>query len=98
MVVSSDTCITCSLRVPNVFTPNADGINDVLFVECAQTTYTFTVFNRWGEKVFSSDQPTSQGWDGRTFDGQIVPAGVYYYALDPESTGEPLRGYVQLLR
>ena len=98
MTISADSCVTCSLRIPNVFTPNADGMNDVLLVECVQTTSTLTVFNRWGEKVFSSDRPDTQGWDGRTFDGQLVPSGVYYYTLDPESDGESMRGYVQVLR
>jgi len=71
------------LYIPNAFTPNNDGNNDVFeiygdinaihFIE-------FNIFNRWGEKVFSTNDPTFK-WDG-TYKGQMADAGVYIYTMN----------------
>jgi gliding motility-associated-like protein len=67
--------------VPNAFSPNGDGHNDVLKVNgiCLQNL-SFMIFNRWGEKVFETiDQET--GWDG-TYKGEAMNTGVYVYRLE----------------
>jgi gliding motility-associated-like protein len=67
--------------VPNAFSPNGDGHNDVLKVNgiCLETLY-FVVFNRWGEKVFeTSDQLI--GWDG-SYKGELMNTGVFVYRLE----------------
>jgi gliding motility-associated-like protein len=67
--------------VPNAFSPNGDGHNDVLKVNgiCLQNM-TFMIFNRWGEKIFeTTDQ--SVGWDG-TYKGEQMNTGVYVYRLE----------------
>jgi gliding motility-associated-like protein len=67
--------------VPNAFSPNLDGINDVLYVKgkCLKNL-TFMIFNRWGEKVFeTSDQKL--GWDG-TFNGELMNTAVFVYRLE----------------
>jgi gliding motility-associated-like protein len=67
-----------SVFYPNVFTPNNDGINDVyLPVGTDVVTYALTIYNAWGQKVFTSDQ-LSRGWDG-TFQGKPSPEGTYVY-------------------
>ncbi len=55
-----------AVLMPNAFTPNGDGLNDVLkpVLLDAITDYELTVFNRWGELIFRSDDP-DDGWDGR---------------------------------
>ena len=66
--------------VPNTFSPNKDGLNDLQCVigECI-VTLNFTIFNRWGEIIFQSiDQ--KECWDG-TFRGKPVQSGVYVYKL-----------------
>ncbi len=58
--------------LPNAFTPDGDGINDI-FGE----GYDLTIFNRWGQKVFEG----KQGWDG-THNGRKVSPGTYYYIME----------------
>ena len=67
--------------VPNAFTPNNDGANDVLYVrgQFIETFY-LKVYDRWGELVFETRQK-SLGWDG-TFNGVELDPGVYVYHLD----------------
>ncbi len=67
--------------VPNVFTPNGDGINDVLYVYGNDVlSFEIRVFNRWGEKVFGSNS-FFDGWDG-SFKGSYVKNGVYQYRIE----------------
>ena len=65
--------------VPDVFSPNSDGINDKVFVRGSIKEFSFSVFNRWGEMVFRT-QNQSQGWDGY-FRGKELDAGVFVYYL-----------------
>jgi gliding motility-associated-like protein len=86
--------------IPNAFSPNNDGANDVLYVrgQCLETL-TFMVFNRWGQKVFETTDK-SVGWDG-TFNGEIMNSGVFVYRLegkDYEGKGYSLKGNVTLIR
>lgn len=80
------------LEVPNAFTPNGDGINDVFRVkEGYQSIVKFkaTVFSRWGKKIYSWDDPAG-GWDGRS-GGHDCPTGAYY--LHIEARGADGRNY-----
>ncbi|MBN2729752.1 MAG: gliding motility-associated C-terminal domain-containing protein, partial [Bacteroidales bacterium] len=66
--------------VPNAFSPNNDGENDVLFVRGEGiASLVFVVYDRWGEKVFET-QDENIGWDG-TFRGQKLDPGVFAYYL-----------------
>lgn len=86
--------------VPNAFSPNLDGVNDVLYVrgKCLKNL-TFMIFNRWGEKVFeTSDQKL--GWDG-TFNGELLNTAVFVYRLEGTTfDGNPFsqKGNVTLIR
>ncbi|MGI6242536.1 MAG: gliding motility-associated C-terminal domain-containing protein [Prevotella sp.] len=67
------------LEMPNAFSPNGDGINDIYKAkEGYQSLVEFkaTIFNRWGQKIYSWDDPAG-GWDG-TFKGKDVKQGVYF--------------------
>jgi gliding motility-associated-like protein len=80
---------TCGewLSMPNAFTPNDDGKNDVICPKVTGTLvyYEFSVFNRWGERVFAS---TSQGkgWDGRV-NGNKQGDGVYVWMCEYQFSG-----------
>ena len=64
--------------VPNSFTPNGDGNNDLFLVYGESIkTVNLKVFNRWGELVFEGESMFT-GWDG-TYKGQQQPPGVYVY-------------------
>ncbi|MDR1848353.1 MAG: gliding motility-associated C-terminal domain-containing protein [Bacteroidales bacterium] len=76
-------CGEPNIHIPNVFTPNGDGINDVLSVSGEFVRkFRLMIFDRWGEKVFESDNQ-NEGWDGR-YRNQPCQNGVYYYRLEVE--------------
>jgi gliding motility-associated-like protein len=91
-----------ALKMPNAFTPNSDGRNDVFQVPPSLqiTVINFSVYNRWGERVFFASGST-QGWDGR-LNNHPQPAGVYVWQLKylDELTGQPAyaSGTVMLIR
>ncbi len=69
---------TDDVYVPNAFTPNGDGKNDVVYVHSeAIKTFNFYVYNQWGQMIFNTADKTV-GWDG-TFKGAKEPFGVYTY-------------------
>ncbi|MGP8216987.1 MAG: gliding motility-associated C-terminal domain-containing protein [Bacteroidia bacterium] len=71
------------------FTPNGDGINDTWQLALGNfPNSTVEVFNRWGEKVFSSDIGYSKPWDG-TYNGDPLPVGTYYYVINLHDTRFP---------
>jgi large repetitive protein len=78
--VSGTTLSTKEIFVPNVFTPNGDGKNDILFVYGNYiASMQFSVFNQWGQVVFYSES-IGVGWDGRN-SGKMQPIGVYAFTL-----------------
>ena len=95
--------------IPNVFSPNDDGLNDRFWVfagQEAQIVHEFRVFNRWGEEVFSSfefdpkEQTDTNGWDGRFKTREMNPQ-VFVYYVDIEyidGRREVLKGDVALRR
>ena len=92
--IDSDMILPCNIVVYNAVTPNGDGINDYFLIdtsnnECAEDL-NVKVFNRWGIKVFETD---NYGTAGDVFDGfsggrltlkdqEQLPSGTYYYILD----------------
>lgn len=88
------------LYVPNAFTPNGDGENDILYVRSAITTeILFRVFDRWGELVFETTT-LSKGWDG-TFRGKLLDPDTYDYYLEAICTGGEqsiIKGNITLMR
>ncbi len=70
--------IYCDIFIPNIFSPNGDGQNDVLYVRGQGIEQlSFVVYNRWGQKVFETKDP-NHGWDG-TINGKPAETGVYVY-------------------
>lgn len=84
---------------PNAFTPNGDGINDTWVIKnlSAYKDCTVDVFNRAGQKVFTSVGYSAIGWDGR-YGGSDLPVGVYYYIIDPKHGQKVVSGYVTIIR
>jgi gliding motility-associated-like protein len=74
------------LQVPNVFSPNGDGINDYFFPKFLYIeTLSFTIMNKWGEVLFHTEDLDSQGWDG-SYRGQEAIPGNYVYKIDFTTT------------
>ncbi|GAB4496777.1 MAG: hypothetical protein OHK0019_29100 [Saprospiraceae bacterium] len=98
------TLVQPSVVVPNAFSPNGDAVNDVFrmrILEGSVIVLEMSIYNRWGEKVFSSTDANA-AWDGKMSDGKDAPSDVYVYfirwqrgdgALQP-----PKKGDVALLR
>ena len=87
-----------SLIIPNVFTPNGDGINDVWNIKTIEAfpQCTVSVFERNGSLIFQS-KGYGQPWDG-TYKGSPIPTGTYYYVIAPANGLRPLSGSVTILR
>lgn len=78
---SNEVTVSEELKVPNVFTPDGDGINDLFLVKSdGVTPLSITVFDRSGSVVFKKTAPVIS-WDGRTPSGILVRPGVYYYII-----------------
>lgn len=90
------------LKLTNVITPNADGLNDVFqFVVEASSISEFScsIYNRWGQRIYTSENP-GFSWDG-TVHGDPVPAGVYFYEIQYKGFQDEdfvYQGEIQLLR
>ncbi|MFA6946732.1 MAG: gliding motility-associated C-terminal domain-containing protein, partial [Pedobacter sp.] len=86
-------------EVPNAFTPNNDGMNDLWNIKYLESyvNATVQVFNRYGEIVYKSKGYTTP-WNGQ-FNGTELPTGTYYYIIDPRTRGrKPVSGAVTILR
>ncbi len=73
------------LEMPNAFSPNGDGINDVYKAKDGYQSivkFKATIFNRWGQKIYSWDDPAG-GWDGKR-GGKDVAQGVYFVLVEAE--------------
>lgn len=69
-----------SIYIPNAFTPNGDGLNDMFGVKGEGIRdYHLYIYNRWGEMIWESSNPHQQ-WDGKK-DGRMAETGVYVYKL-----------------
>ncbi|MES2284987.1 MAG: gliding motility-associated C-terminal domain-containing protein [Bacteroidota bacterium] len=93
----------CSeLTTPNAFSPNNDGRSDLFILqgwEKCITSFYFAIFNRWGEKVFETEN-IAEGWDG-TYKGKpLDPAVFVYYIKAKDLTGEEVnkKGNISLIR
>lgn len=98
---SIDIQSACSIFVPNAFSPNNDGFNDIFGAISAQlTTYEIFIYDRWGKRVFYSNN-LDNTWDGTDGWGIPYPTGVYVYHIQGNfRNGENFNktGNVSLLR
>lgn len=81
------------LRVPNVFTPNGDGLHDEFRVQYRSLAeFHCWVYNRWGKLVYEWTDP-AKGWDG-TINGSPAAEGAYFYVIRARGTdADPKQGY-----
>jgi gliding motility-associated-like protein len=87
------------IEIPNGFTPNGDGMNDIWELSDLSELYPnmqIQVFNRWGQMVFSS-KGYSNPWNGKRH-GQDLPTATYYYIIALSNDIDPLQGNVTIIR
>jgi len=106
--VCQDNCVFFLL--PNIFTPNGDGKNDVFRPKTASEVRRthIQIFNRWGRKVYESDQDPYINWTGGGVAGEsdtsgLVSGGIYYYLAEVEfedaaQTKRTFKGWVEIIR
>lgn len=105
-IVCKDNCPY--YKLPNVFTPNGDGKNDTFQpLECPRfvQNVSFTVFNRWGNKVYEGLGDPNLNWRGIDTGGKELPVGTYYYEaqikfvrLSKADEDLTVKGWVEILR
>ncbi|AKQ46482.1 hypothetical protein TH63_13990 [Rufibacter radiotolerans] len=108
LVKDSNGCITetsfvidasAELEIPNGFTPNGDGINDLWVLKNLSLLYPsckVEVYNRWGSKVFES-RGYQKAWDG-TYNGAALPVGTYYTIIELGNGKPALKKSVTIMR
>lgn len=89
-----------TVYIPNVFTPNNDGTNDIFLIKGENiSVFDCKIFNRWGNEVYSWNN-INEGWDG-SYEGNIAADGTYFYistiTWNNELT-ETLTGHITLLK
>jgi gliding motility-associated-like protein len=101
MLVTIKDCLT--IIIPNAFSPNGDGVNDVLVITNigSYPENRLQIFNRYGNLVLDR-APYNNDWDGRSqtgaLFGDILPESTYYYVLDLGNDTEAYTGYIYLRR
>jgi gliding motility-associated-like protein len=100
VVVKND----CYLDIPNIFTPNGDGLNDYFFprqvLSKGLTTFSMSIYNRWGNLLFQTSATDGRGWDGM-YNNIPQPEGVYIYVIDvtfKDGEQEHRQGNITLIR
>ena len=84
--------------IPNVFSPNGDGIHDKWEITslAKYPGLTVKVFNRYGQLVYNA-QGYANAWDG-TYNGNPLPIGTYYFIIDPGNGAARITGWVAIIR
>lgn len=104
IIESQQQLLTSSLEMPNVFTPNCDGLNDFFTIPDSKnflTNHRLIVTNRWGQTMFESEGEGAFSWDGITMEGERSIEGIYYFQLvysDFCGTENNVTGFFHLLR
>lgn len=98
VTIRIDDNIEC--KVPTIFTPNNDGINDLFIIPCLETgrfpLNRVSIFNEWGGQVHYAS-PYDNNWEG-TFGGNVLPVGTYFYVIELEPGRSPINGFLILQR
>lgn len=79
--IDVEACEVCNVYVPNAFSPNNDGSNDLFrpYINCSIESYKLQIFDRWGGLVFETES-IEGGWDGR-YQNRVINTGVYLYSI-----------------
>lgn len=85
--------VDCPDFVPNIFTPNSDGLNDRFVVgNIENRKWKLEVYNRWGNLVYLSED-YQNNWNG-----EGLTTGMYYYKLSTPSLKKVFKGWLQILK
>ncbi|MCL2329422.1 MAG: gliding motility-associated C-terminal domain-containing protein, partial [Bacteroidetes bacterium] len=93
VILNLKVIFNCESKIPNVFTPNDDGINDIYLEGMEVCFKNIIILNRWGQTMYEG----SAGWDGRQNNGVQAAPGTYFYIITTHSD-KIYRGALMLLR
>ena len=87
------------LVIPNAFSPNGDGFNDMWVIEGIELypEVDMWIFDRWGSRVFRTTNAAGEQWDG-TFNGRHLPIDSYHYIIELNNGEDPIPGNVTIVR
>ncbi|MCF8444549.1 MAG: gliding motility-associated C-terminal domain-containing protein [Crocinitomicaceae bacterium] len=86
--------IESDIEIPNVFTPNGDGVNDLVpFPDFGNSSNRIVVVNRWGNLIYESNG-INPIWDGKDTSGKTCTEGTYFYRINNTN----ISGFIQLMR
>ena len=92
-----------TVYAPNAFTPDGDGVNDSwrpFIKDQEDSEYKLTVFDRWGQEIWASSDPT-EGWEGKA-GGDVLKTGMYIWQLETRDLltriNHEYHGHVSLLK
>ena len=96
--------ILSELSIPEGFSPNGDGINDVFVIRGLENypENSIIIFNRWGNKIYEAS-PYNNDWNGTTMFGVTIggsdlPEGTYFYVLSLSRDQDVIKGYIYLTK
>lgn len=97
--ISLEVEIIDELMIPNAFTPNDDGQNDIWIIGGLGNfpNLIVTIFDSWGKTIFKSEKGYPKPWDGE-WKGVRLPTDAYYYIIDLGTGTKPIKGSLTLIR
>ena len=97
-IIVTEGLANTEVAIPNAFTPNGDGINDVWNIKSLidYPSCLVSIFTRYGSLIYQS-RGYAKPWDG-VYNGSPLPTGTYYYIINLQNGQQPLSGYVALIR
>jgi gliding motility-associated-like protein len=85
------------ISIPNAFSPNGDGVNDVFRIRGLPENSTLIIFDRAGHTLFTSSSYAND-WDGKDRAGNMLNSGTYWYVLSVPGVSEEYKGFIYLKR
>ena len=89
------------LFIPEGFSPDGDGINDLFIIGGLEDYYpnnSIMIIDRWGKKLHQASPYHQDWWDGTDLDNNPLPIGTYYYILELGGNAKPIRGFIYVMR
>ncbi len=92
------TFLSC-LVIPNAFTPNGDGFNDLWLIEGLELypNVDMKIFDRWGNIMHVTTNAADEPWDG-SFNGRVLPIDSYHYVIDLNNNEPAILGNITIVR
>jgi gliding motility-associated-like protein len=92
-----DSIVRYEFNIPNTFTPNGDGINEVFYIQDLPPNSKLVVFNRLGKTVYATDDYQND-WEGKDSNGNLLATDTYWYIFTLPGKSKEFKGYIYIRR